>query len=171
MQSPRIIVSTLIILTILVGACSEPNTTKTENKITAGTYTYVPDDQQLHDTIVYLDSIFFAAYNTCDVNLEKYASFYDDSVEFYHDKGGFSNSKADIVEGTKKNVCGKVTRELVKGSIEVYPIKGYGAVEMGLHKFHNNTEKETTPSRAGKFVIIWQHKNNEWKIKKVISLH
>lgn len=134
-------------------------------------YNYTPDDQQLHDTIVSLDSIFFSAYNTCAINLEKYASFYDDSLEFYHDKGGFMNSKQDVVESTKKFVCGKVTRELVKGSIEVYPIKDYGAIEMGLHRFHNNTEKETTPSEPGKFVIIWQHKNNEWKIKRVVSLH
>ncbi|HEX7902893.1 MAG TPA: nuclear transport factor 2 family protein [Chitinophagaceae bacterium] len=134
-------------------------------------YTYKPDDQQLHDSIVYLDSVFFAAYNTCAINLDKYAAFYDDSLEFYHDKGGFMNSKQDVVESTKKFVCGKVTRELVKGSIEVYPIKDYGAIEMGLHKFHNNTEKETTPSEPGKFIIIWQHKNNEWKIKRVVSLH
>jgi hypothetical protein len=64
-----------------------------------------------------------------------------------------------------------VTRELVKGSIEVYLINNYGAVEMGLHKFHNNTEKERTPARVGRFVIIWQNKNNEWKITRVISLH
>ncbi len=80
-------------------------------------------------------------------------------------------SKQDIIDATKKNICGKVTRELVKGSIEVYPINGYGAVEMGLHKFHNIREKENAPSNAGKFIIIWQNKNNEWKIKRVISLH
>ena len=58
-----------------------------------------------------------------------------------------------------------------KGSIEVYAISNYGAVEMGLHKFHNNTQKENTPSETGKFVLIWQHKDNQWKIKRVISLH
>lgn len=81
------------------------------------------------------------------------------------------NNKQEIIEATKKNVCGKVTRELVKGSIEVYPIKNYGAIEMGLHKFHNNTDASSANSRAGKFIIIWQHKNNQWKITKVVSLH
>jgi hypothetical protein len=47
-------------------------------------------------------------------------------------------SKKDIINATKKNICGKVTRELVKGSIEVYPVKDFGAIEIGLHKFHNN---------------------------------
>ena len=132
---------------------------------------YKPDDQPLYDTIVQLDSLFFDAYNTCSVNLDKYALFYSDSIEFYHDKGGLMTSKAELVEATKKNICGKVTRELVKGSIEVYPIKGFGAIEMGLHKFHNSEEPAGTPSKVGRFVIIWENKNGEWKIKRVISLH
>jgi hypothetical protein len=130
-----------------------------------------PDDQKLYDTIVKLDREFFGFYNTCDKNLEKYGSFYAENIEFYHDQGGLMISKADIIEGTKKNVCGKVTRELVKGSIEVYPIKSYGAIEIGFHKFHNNTEKETTSSKAGRFVIVWQNTNDEWKITRVISIH
>ncbi|MFM9910991.1 MAG: hypothetical protein ACKVOW_16750, partial [Chitinophagaceae bacterium] len=82
---------------------------------------YVPDDQKLYNTIVYLDSVFFEAYNTCAVNLDKYGTFFSDSIEFYHDQGGLMTSKPDIIEATKRNVCGKVTRELIKGSIEVYP--------------------------------------------------
>ena len=132
---------------------------------------YKPDDPILYDTIVKLDSIFFSAYNTCQVNLDKYASFYSDSIEFYHDKGGVSRSKAEIVEATKKNICGKVTRELVKGSIEVYPISGYGAVEIGLHIFHNNQEPHSKNPKVGRFVLIWQHTLAGWKISRVISLH
>ena len=132
---------------------------------------YKPGNQKLYDTIVYLDSLFFEAYNTCNLHLEKYGSFFSDSIEFYHDKGGLVTNKQELIDATKRNVCGKVTRELVKGSIEVYPINNYGAIEMGLHKFHNNTEKVGTPSNVGKFVIIWQQKNNVWKITRVISLH
>lgn len=135
------------------------------------TYTYKPDDQKLYDTIAKLDSIFFALYNNCATQLDAYAAFYSDSVEFYHDKGGLNTSKKEIVEATKKNICGKVTRELVKGSIEVYPIANYGAVEIGLHMFHNNQEKQTGPSKISKFIVIWQHSNKGWKIAKVVSLH
>ncbi len=80
-------------------------------------------------------------------------------------------SKQDIIDATKRNICGKVTRELVKGSIEVYPIKDFGAVEIGLHKFHNNQEPVGTPSKVGRFMLIWENKNNEWKIRRVVSLH
>jgi hypothetical protein len=142
-----------------------------QSKLNAQSPDYKPDDQKLYNTIVYMDSIFFDAYNTCNVNLDKYGAFFSDSIEFYHDKGGLMTSKQGIIDATKRNVCGKVTRELVKNSIEVYPIKDYGAVEIGYHKFHNNTEKPGTLSNPGRFVIIWQNKNNEWKITRVISLH
>ncbi|MBA3683107.1 MAG: nuclear transport factor 2 family protein [Bacteroidetes bacterium] len=122
----------------------------------------------LYQTIIKLDSVFFHAYNTCDIATQE--KFYSDSIEFYHDKGGLSSSKKELIEGTKKFICGKVTRELVKGSIEVSPIPRYGAVELGSHIFHNNKEKNSTP-HSSKFVIIWRNKNGKWSITRVISLH
>ena len=141
-------------------------------KITVGERSnYKPDDQELYNTIVSLDSSFFEAYNTCNLNLDKYGAFFSENIEFYHDQGGLTTSKQEIIDATERNICGKVTRELVKCSIEVYPIKNFGAVEIGLHKFHNNTEKAGTPSEIGRFIIIWQNINNEWKITRVVSLH
>jgi hypothetical protein len=122
----------------------------------------------LYQEIVALDSILFNAYNNCDIS--KQADLYSDSIEFYHDKGGLSTSKEDILESIRKNVCGKVTRELVPGSIEVSPIPGYGAVELGMHMFHNNQEKDQVP-HPSRFVIIWKITNNKWTITRIISLH
>jgi hypothetical protein len=48
----------------------------------------------------------------------------------------------------------KVPRKLVKESIEVYPIKDFGAVEIVLHKRHNNSEKQGEPSYTSKFIIF-----------------
>ncbi|HET9825418.1 MAG TPA: nuclear transport factor 2 family protein [Chitinophagaceae bacterium] len=123
---------------------------------------------KLYATVIKLDSTFFSAYNSCDIN--KQAEFYSDSIEFYHDKGGLTTSKQEILDATRKNICGKVTRELVKGSIEVSPIPGYGAVEIGMHMFHNNQEKDQVP-HPSKFVIIWRNKDGKWSITRVISLH
>jgi len=153
-----------ILSIILVTACS------TSRKGTVDSATsYIPVSQHLYDTIVHLDSIFFDAYNNC--KLEICSSLISDDIEFYHDKGGLSTSKKDIIDGLKNNICGKVTRELVKGSIEVYPINNYGAVQIGLHKFHNNQEKPGTPSNAGKFIHTWHYKNGNWKLTRIISLH
>lgn len=129
---------------------------------------YKPQSQELYNTIVHMDSVYFNAYNTCD--MDKQAAIYADSIEFYHDKGGLMTSKKDLLDAIKKNICGKVTRVLVKGSIEVYPIAGFGAVEIGLHQFINHAESET-PSKPDKFIVIWRLRNDKWQITRVISLH
>jgi hypothetical protein len=132
------------------------------------TYKYVPSSKELYDTIVHMDSVYFTAYNTCD--MDKQAAIYADSIEFYHDKGGLMTSKKDLLDAIKKNICGKVTRVLVKGSIEVYPIAGFGAVEIGLHQFINHAESES-PSKPDKFIVIWRLRNGKWEITRVVSLH
>lgn len=131
-------------------------------------YTYKPESQALYDTIVHMDSVYFDAYNKCDMATQ--TALYADSIEFYHDKGGLETNKQALLDAIKKNICGKVTRVLVSGSIEVYPIAGYGAVEIGLHKFINHAESET-PSKPDKFILIWRHRNNRWQITRVITLH
>jgi len=129
---------------------------------------YVPVDKALHDTILLKDKAFFDAYNSCD--LEKQASIYADNIEFFHDNGGLMTSKQGIIDGTEKNICGKVTRTLIEESVEVYPINNYGAVEIGYHKFFNNQEPNAK-SIPSKFIIMWHNTNGNWKITKVISLH
>lgn len=122
---------------------------------------------KLYDTIVLLDSLLFDSYNRCKP--EQYEAMLSDDFEFYHDKGGFSSSKKENVEGIIKYICRKVRRELLPGSIEVSVIPGYGAVELGVHRFINLVERSV--SAYSKFVIIWQFKENEWKVTRVISLH
>lgn len=149
---------------LLFCACSS-----VKNNRSILTEPYQPSDKKLYNTIVYLDSILFEGYNTC--KLDRFEKYISDSIEFYHDKSGLTTSKKELIESLRKNICGKVTRELINGSIEVYPVPGYGAIQIGNHRFHNNQEKENTPSRIGKFVHTWQYKNGEWKITRVISLH
>ncbi len=129
---------------------------------------YTPTDKEIYDGIMKMDSIFFNAYNTCDLATQ--ADIYSNDIEFFHDKGGLMTSKPDIIDGTKRNICGKVTRNLIKESVEVYPIKNYGAVQIGFHKFYNNQEPEVK-STPVKFIIIWHNEKGKWKIKKVVSLH
>lgn len=126
---------------------------------------------ELYNTIAALDSALFNAYNNCTQGqfLDQYASLFSDNLEFYHDKGGMSTSKSEMVDGVKNHICGKVRRELLKGSIEVSPVPGFGAIEIGSHRFHNLVEKST--SDFSRFVVVWQFKNNEWNVTRVISLH
>jgi len=74
------------------------------------------------------------------------------------------------LQALKDNICGKVTRVFVKGSLEVYPIPGFGAVEIGLHRFINHQENDSE-SKPDRFICVWRHLNGQWQIYRVISLH
>jgi hypothetical protein len=152
----------LIALSVMVFATA---TAFAQNKETV---TYKPKSQEIYNTVVHLDSVFFNAYNTCDLKTQ--ADMLSDSMEFYHDETGLMTSKKDFLNAMKNNICGKVSRVLVPGSIEAYEIKGFGAVEIGYHRFINHQESET-PSGSGRFVVIWQHKNGKWQLYRVASMH
>lgn len=126
------------------------------------------EPKTLYDTIVALDARWEDAYNNCKLDVME--ELISEDLEFYHDQGGLLTSKKLLNEALKNNICNKVTRELQKGSIEVYPIPGYGAVEMGLHGFHNKQEPNSKPHFA-KFVHLWKREKGKWQITRVISLH
>jgi Domain of unknown function (DUF4440) len=122
---------------------------------------------ELDKAIASLDAALFDSYNRCD--LEKFSSFFVDDVEFYHDQGGVTLGRQKLTESVKNNICGKVTRELVSGTLQVYYMKGYGAVEMGVHRFHHPGHEDTEPVGEGKFIHLWQYKDGAWKITRVVS--
>jgi hypothetical protein len=123
-----------------------------------------PDD--LFRTIAALDSALFQSYNTCD--LEKFTSYFTEDVEFYHDQSGLTTGAKTVAAQVRQNICGKARRELVDGSLEVYPMKGYGAVQIGVHRFYQ-PPNGTVPVGIAKFVHLWQKKDGAWKITRVIS--
>ena len=122
----------------------------------------------LYDSIATMDAMWEDAYNNCKLDVME--ELISEDLEFYHDQGGLMTSKQKLNEALKNNICGKVTRQLKEGSLEVYPIKGYGAVEMGLHAFHNKKEPGLEVHYS-KFVHIWKRDNAKWRITRVISLH
>ena len=124
----------------------------------------IKSQEELTRAITALDKQLFDAYNTC--NIEKLGTFVTDDLEFYHDKTGLAIGKQPFLDAIKKNICGKVTRELVPGSLEVYPLHGYGAVEIGLHRFRHPGDSDVGEA---KFVQLWQYKDGAWKISRVIS--
>jgi len=127
-----------------------------------------PAKDELFRTIAALDGEVFDAYNRCD--LEKLGSFFTEELEFYHDNGGLTDrTRQSLVESIKNNLCGKVYRVLVPGSLEVYPMNGYGAVEIGVHRFYHPGRDATEGVGEAQFVMIWQEKDGVWQITRVIS--
>ena len=123
---------------------------------------------ELFQTIARLDKQVFDAIHRCDMQTE--ASFWSDDAEFYHDKDGLMVGGPQIVQAIKNNLCGKVKRELVPGTLEVYPLQGYGAVEIGVHRFLHPWEQDHGVIGEAKFIHVWQHKDGKWKITRVISI-
>jgi hypothetical protein len=123
----------------------------------------------LAETIATLDEQVFAAFNRCadPAELEAHAAFFADDVEFYHDTGGVTWNRADMLANTSKYACGHYTRELVRGSLSVYPVKDFGAIEQGSHRFCQVTSG--TCDGVAEFVILWHRTANGWKITRVLS--
>ena len=120
--------------------------------------------EELTATIKRLDAELFDAYNRCE--LEKFGSFFPEQLEFYHDQtGGGPMTREQLVGAIKQNICGKVHRE--RESLEVYPLKNYGAVELGTHRFtHPGIDND---SGTAKFVQLWKYEDGRWWLTRVIS--
>jgi Domain of unknown function (DUF4440) len=123
----------------------------------------------LYTTIAQLDSAMFYAFNNRNISVLQ--NFLSDDLEFYHDFGGVTNYIQNI-EAFKKTFASdrKLRRVLVRGSMEVNQIKDFGAVQTGVHRFYvtEKGQKEKFSSEA-KFVNLWQNRNGEWKITRIIS--
>src|ERR1700761_6999381 len=74
----------------------------------------------LFQTVAALDTRLFDAYNHCD--LATIGDLVSDDLEFYHDKTGLAVGKKPFIDAIQQNICGKVERTLVAGSLEVYPL-------------------------------------------------
>jgi len=127
------------------------------------------DDAALTATIARLDNEMFTAFNQCDKpgQLDKYASYFDPNVEFYHDNGGVTWARDVMIAQTAKNVCGHYRRELVPGSLKVSPVKDFGAIATGSHTFCQFGSGKC--EGIAEFPIIWRQRGNEWQITRALS--
>lgn len=125
----------------------------------------------MHDSLLY-----DAAFNIRDgEELKKYLS---DDLEFYHDKGGLiATSNNDLIIGFNRNWekmrAGQKKfqrRELIKGSIEIFSLAGFGAMVIGKHNFYEyyDNEEEVFDSTA-QYITIWHNADGQWKAKRIVS--
>ena len=123
----------------------------------------------LFDTIAAQDAATFDAFNHCDEpgQLARHASHFATDVEFYHDTGGVTWTRDAMIASTGKNVCGHFRRQLVPGSLHVWPIKGFGAIETGSHVFCQL--KATDCEGLADYTIVWHQVGDQWLITRVLS--
>lgn len=156
--NPVIIKITTLLLFLIIGNTEITHAQSEKNFL---------ENHALTEEITKLDSAFFAAFNHRD--LQKFQSFLSEDLEFYHDQGGltdYTHALQFLKEVTAHD--NGLKREVLKESIQVYPIPGYGALQIGAHTFcHRENNKQDCGTFQ--FVQIWQKKNNEWKITRIIS--
>ncbi len=123
----------------------------------------------LSDAISAMDTRVFDAFNHCSEpgRLDEHAGYFSPGVEFYHDTGGVTWTRDEMIANTRKYVCGHFTRELVPGSMKVYPVKGFGAISQGVHRFCQIDGGQC--EGLADFVIVWQQKDGQWQITRVLS--
>jgi Domain of unknown function (DUF4440) len=151
----------LVSLVLVSGACVAANAQAVPSLDS------IKNQEELTKAITTLDKELFDAYNTC--NLDKLGTLVADDLEFYHDLSGLATGKQTFLDAIKNNICGKVTRELVPGTLEVHPLKGYGALEMGTHRFLHPWTQDHGVVGEGKFITLWQYKDGAWKLTRAIS--
>ncbi|MBD9468196.1 nuclear transport factor 2 family protein [Pseudoxanthomonas sp. PXM01] len=125
--------------------------------------------EQLTEAIAALDTAVFDTFNTCadPAQLTKHAAYFDEAVEFYHDNGGVTWTRDDMIARTREYVCGRYRRELVPGTLEVFPIKGFGAISQGTHRFCALPEKDC--AGEADFVMVWRERDSQWQVTRVLS--
>ena len=132
-----------------------------------------PAAPDLATQVAALDAAAFDAFNHCEIpaQLDRYASFFAPDVEFYHDHDGVTWKRDVMIADTKANVCGKFQRELVPGSLKVWPIGDYGALAQGEHRFcHYKPGGTTHPCEGrGAFTIVWHRQGDTWTITRAFS--
>ncbi|WP_350285359.1 nuclear transport factor 2 family protein [uncultured Croceitalea sp.] len=135
---------------------------------------------ELYKTLKKNDSILFdAAFNKCGI--ETLNSLFTEDFEFYHDRGGLTEGKAEFIGRIAADCANRnfdlpqpAKRILVDGSLEVYPMynkgKLYAAIQHGVHRFESlNEQNEYQKGDIAKFTHLWILEDDTWKIKREIS--
>jgi len=122
---------------------------------------------ELFYKIASLDSLLFNAYNS--KNLELMKTFFTKDLEWYQDNGGLIHFEK--VFANFQSIFNRdydLKRNLLKETLEVHPIEGYGAIEIGQHQF-KHIENGKLEVGTFKFLMIWKNDQGSWKIARVIS--
>lgn len=135
----------------------------------AATSADVSSEALLLNAISKVDAEAFDAFNRCSdpAELKRHESYFSPDVEFYHDAGGVTWDRASMLANTAKNACGKYRRELIPGTLTVFPIKDFGAIAQGSHQFCSIADGRCD-GRA-EFTIIWRNVATGWQITRVLS--
>lgn len=122
-------------------------------------------DAELPTIIAKLDQKHFDAFNHCDT--DTLLALYAPDLEFFHDLSGRVLNRDQFIQAVKKNICGKVRRRALPGTMEVYPMAKIGAIQVGRHCFSEPGKADCI--QQGRYYILWRFDGTTWQIARVFS--
>jgi hypothetical protein len=139
--------------------------------------TAIPEGATLTEAIRAADADLFGLFfEGCDP--ARLRGMVTENMEFYHDKGGVTSSSGTEFVDQYAKACAarkapdawRSRRELVPISLQVDPVPGFGAMEIGEHLFYERQGDgpERVAGRAG-FAMVWKHEDGVWKLHRVLS--
>lgn len=135
-----------------------------------------PASEDLIKKITSLDSaLFTASFDHCDLSLLD--ELLSEDLEFYHDKWGLVASSSDQFIQNIRSSCAdqeagnspKAKRKLIKESVQIYPMKGFGALQMGKHDFYQFKNGKFEFTESALFTHLWEKTDKGWKLLRVMS--
>ena len=128
--------------------------------------------QEVEAAVLENDSLFWITFNNCDIAaMEK---FFTEDMEFYHDRSGLTATLETFLNNTRTGLCGtpnwRLRREVVEGSLKVFPMDNYGAILYGEHVFY--IIENNQPGRLdglAKFTHLWKYSDGAWRMHRILS--
>jgi hypothetical protein len=124
-------------------------------------------DEKLRLEIMQQDSLLFQAFNSKDVPGMK--TLFSEDLEIFQDNTGY-RTYAQTVEsfGALFLKDYTLTRTLLPATVEIYPIKDYGAIMTGSHQFCH-PENGKVECATFKFLHIWKRSNGKWVLNRIVT--
>lgn len=143
----------------------------------AAAETTLPEGEVLTEAIAARDAEFFAlAFEGCDP--DRLRTMLAPDFEMYHDRGGVVARTAEAFVQEYRESCvarqapdaWRSRRELVRSTLNVHPVPGYGAIEDGEHQFYER-QGDGAERLAGhaRFTQLWRLTADGWQLARVFS--
>ena len=133
-----------------------------------------PVPGEMYEKLAKMDRALFGAFNAGNAN--QFKTFFTEDAEFYHEQGGLTRSRQSIVESLERkfrseNANGETMRRaLAEGSLKVYPLERYGAIQTGTHRFYQTANgRESGPRTIAKFIHVWKNTGGRWELSRILS--
>ena len=126
------------------------------------------DQAVLEAKILELDTQLFNAVHAAD--MDKVKQFFHPDLEFYHDTGGLEGYEETMTSIERlSNSPNAPKRTLLKETNRVFPVPGFGAMQVGKHQFCHTNNQGNEDCGTFEFVHVWQRVDDTWRIKRVLS--